>query len=601
MRRHNPNSDYMSEIMDDELKAIEQRLTALYANATNAVMAQFNKYAKRIDPELKEWQQLLDEGYISESEYQSRVRNKIFTKSLYKATVQNLTNTLVSTDAAAMAIVRGQLPYVIGQSYNFVQSLGWKAADEAGMSVGTFQIYNANAVQKLIKDNPELLPHVDLPLDEKWNKDRINNVITQGIIQGKDIDTVAKDLQTVAHMDETTATRTARTSMTYAENLGRDESFNDLKKKGMPVRKKWSAVIDERTRDTHRQLNGTYANEQGLFGEGILVTLIRCPADPTGDAEEIYNCRCRLGVVFDNSVVDHSKDDDLYQQFLKENYPDDYKVLQDKDYFNQHTNKPQAPKAQAKKKGAESNAKVKEPPKPEYKTASSRAEADALLKEMGFGRISSGVNKIDEKLYIDNVNRLSELNARFKAITPNMEFATGKMGHIAYVKHTYGNAGSDMLKVSTDYFKGSDSALRYSAKGATALWAEGKQAFWMPISDDYFTTCSLTHEYGHILQNFLLFTPDVADKFNDYWGQGLFYQANNFIEDYAKSNRKRHKDEIIEIAKEIDPEFDIEKNLSKYGHKNTSEFFAECFMNAFCGSPNTLGRAMLIWLERNDL
>ena len=257
------NTDYMSKLMDEELGQLEEMLTALYANATNKVTSEFNRYAKKIEPELLEWQQLLEQGYISESEYQLRVRNKILNSLLYKTTVKMLTNTLVSTDQAAMAIVRGDLPYVIAQSYNFVQSLGWKAADEAGMSVGTFQIYNANAVQKLIKDNPKLLPVVDLPVDEQWNRAHINNVITQGIIQGHDIPTIATNLQTVAKMDEHTAIRTARTSMTYAENLGRDESFINLKKKGLPVRKKWSAVLDGRTRDTHRQLNGTYANDEG--------------------------------------------------------------------------------------------------------------------------------------------------------------------------------------------------------------------------------------------------------------------------------------------------------------------------------------------------
>lgn len=342
MQRHDYNSDYMSRKMDRELEGLEDTITALYANATNQVTAQFTDYSKKIEPELTEWQELLEQGYISEAEYYSRVRNKILTNALYKATVAMLTNTLVSTDAAAMAIVRGDLPYVIGQSYNFVQSLGWKAADDAGFSVGTFQIYNAHAVQKLIKDNPDVLPHVDLPLDKKWNKDRINNVITQAIVQGDDIPTITQKLQTVAHMDKNTAVRTARTAMTYAENLGRDESYISLKKKGLPVRKKWSAVIDGRTRDTHRLLNGTYANKDDLFGEGILNPnhLLRCPADPTGEPQEIYNCRCRLGVVFDNSVVDHSNDDDLYEQFLKDNYPDDYKALQSKDYFNQHTTKP---------------------------------------------------------------------------------------------------------------------------------------------------------------------------------------------------------------------------------------------------------------------
>ncbi len=341
MQMPKTNTDFMARRMDDELERLEDALTALYANATNEVTAKFNDFSKAYNVTLQQMQYLHEQGAISDAEYYSWVQKNILKKASYQALVNSLTKTLVNTDTAAMALVRGELPYVIAQSYNFVQSLGWAAADQAGFTVGTFQIYNADAVQKLIKDNPRLLPKVDLPLDKQWNHDRINNTITHAIMQGNNIPTIAKQLQQIANMDKNTATRTARTAMTYAENLGRDESYLRLKEKGLPVRKKWSAVIDSRTRDTHRQLNNTYANKDNLFGEGILVHLLRCPADPTGDAEEIYNCRCRLGIVFDNSVVDHSNDDEAYEKFLQENYPDDYTKLKDKDYFRQHTSKPQ--------------------------------------------------------------------------------------------------------------------------------------------------------------------------------------------------------------------------------------------------------------------
>ena len=591
MRRHDDNSDYMSRKMDKELLRLEERLTALYANATNEVTAKFADYMATFEPEQAKMLEQLAEGKIKKVDYDSWVRNRILTNALYSATVKSLTNTLVNTDEAAMAIVRGNLPYVIAQSYNFVQGLGWKAADDAGYSVGTFEIYNASSVQKLIKDNPELLPHVDIPEDQKWNQDRINREITQGIIQGDSMPAVAKRLQRVANMDENAAMRTARTSMTYAENLGRDESYNRLKEKGLPVNKKWSAVLDERTRETHRQLNGTYANAQGLFGEGILATLIRCPADPQGDAQEIYNCRCRLGVVFDKPIVDHSNDKELYKQFLKENAPDSYEQLEKKDYFNQHDSTPKKSTEQAKK----------EPAKPTYRTASNAKEAVELLKEMGFGKISSGVKNIDEKLFVDNVNALSRLNSRFKAITPNMEFSTGKMNSVAYVRRRSDRAGSVQLKLSTDFYNNNPNRLLFTARGATDEWKQGIPAFWMPVSEEFLTTCSLTHEYGHVLQNLLLNTQEVVDTFLDYRKRGDYWNANRTYTNALAQGARKHREEIVAIAKEINPDYVTSEFLSRYGRKNDAEFFAECFMNAFCGAPNVLGQAMLTWLERQGL
>ena len=339
MRKPDDNSDYMSRRMDRELRRLERQITALYFNARTKTKAKLKKFLQVFETERLAMLAKVASGEITMADYQQWARSRILQKAAYKALIKSLTKSLVDTDIAAMAAVRGYLPYVISNSFNFIQALGWKAADEGGYSVGTFQIYNANTIQKIIKDNPRLLPKVDISLDEQWNMDKINNEIMQGIIQGDNMDMIAERLQRVTGMDETAAIRNARTAMTYAENLGRDESYLRLKEKGLPVRKKWSAVLDERTRDTHRLLNGTYANDEGLFGEGILNVLLRCPADPRGEPQEIYNCRCRLGIVFDNQIVDHSNDDDLYEQFMKEEDPVSYEALKARNYFAEHRTK----------------------------------------------------------------------------------------------------------------------------------------------------------------------------------------------------------------------------------------------------------------------
>ena len=77
MRRYNDNSDYMSREMDAELGQLEEILTALYANATNEITEQFTEYSKKIKTKLKAWRELLEQGLITETDYQAMVRNKI--------------------------------------------------------------------------------------------------------------------------------------------------------------------------------------------------------------------------------------------------------------------------------------------------------------------------------------------------------------------------------------------------------------------------------------------------------------------------------------------------------------------------------------------
>lgn len=321
----NYNSDWMSRHMDDELEQIEARLSALYANADYEVNREFKKFTdtfkeKDFDMALK-----MQSGEITQEEY-IRWRNvQILQTDMYKSTVDHITEVMVKTDLQAMVVVRGELPTVVAESYNFVQSLGWKAADEMGLSMGTFQVYNAKTVEVLIRDNPQLLPYVNVPIDKQWNKDRINREISQGVVQGESIPKIAERLQKVTAMDENSAIRNARTCMTGAENMGRAQSADDLKEKGMPIDEEWSATHDHRTRDTHLLLDGTLRDEDGYFGVGILDTPLRYPADPLGDPSEVYNCRCRLNIRLKG--INHSQDGDLYKEFMEKNHPEDYQEL----------------------------------------------------------------------------------------------------------------------------------------------------------------------------------------------------------------------------------------------------------------------------------
>ena len=325
MAKFNYNSDFMSRKQDNELERLEERLTAIYANATNEVEATFTDFMGAFQPQYNEMTKLLEEGAITEAEFEEWSRNKILKSKMYNSAVETMTETLVNTDILAMATVNNELPLVIAQSYNFVQSLGFAAADEAGLSVGTFQVYNARTVQAIIKNNPDVLKGVNKITDYRWNKDRINNAITHSIINGDSISQAANKLKEISNMDKNAAIRNARTAMTAAENLGRSEAADDLEAKGIPVEEIWSATLDDRTRDTHLLLNGTKRDENGEFGADILDIPLRFPGDPQGAPEEIYNCRCRMSIQLKG--IDHSQDGKMYEEFMKEQHPEDWQAM----------------------------------------------------------------------------------------------------------------------------------------------------------------------------------------------------------------------------------------------------------------------------------
>lgn len=331
LKRLNYNKDYMSDKMDTYMEQIEDRLSALYANAAYDVNQKFAEFAKGFEKQDANMLAQVEAGKISQEEYTQWRSRKMLQDSMYRSTVDEMSTMLVNTDVAAMALVNNAMPSVVAQSYNFTQALGFEAAKKAGMTQGTFQVYNARSVQKIVKDNPKLLKEVDRETDSAWNRDKINKEITAGIVQGEPIPKISDRLQRVANMDNNAATRNARTAMTAAENIGRSEAADELKEQGIPMEEVWSATYDDRTRETHLMLDGTVRDENGYFGADFLVHPLRFPADPDGDPEEIYNCRCRMSLQLKG--IDHSNDKELYEQFMKENFPETWKSLQENEGY----------------------------------------------------------------------------------------------------------------------------------------------------------------------------------------------------------------------------------------------------------------------------
>ena len=327
IRRRNDNDlDWMAKKQDKELIYLEERISALYEEASYQITEEYNRFYSNYQQEYERRLAMVESGEMSQDSFNTWCRNQIFQSNRYQAMISSLTDVLTNADVAAMAAVNEQLPYTLAESYDFISSLGFEAADKAGITMGTFQIYNADSVREIIRQNPNLFPVVDLPEDEAWNRRHINNEIMQGIIQGNSMQQVARRLQSVAAMDDRAAIRNARTAMTAAENLGRSESARRLKEKGLPVKEVWSATKDSRTRNTHLLLDGTEKDDKGYYGADILAVPLRFPADPNGEPQEIYNCRCRENVQI--AGIDHSRDDELYENFMRENYPEDWNELE---------------------------------------------------------------------------------------------------------------------------------------------------------------------------------------------------------------------------------------------------------------------------------
>jgi SPP1 gp7 family putative phage head morphogenesis protein len=275
---------------DWKIEQIEKELGRIYRRAEKELEARAEKYFKRFEELDKKQRALLDSGKINDAEYAAWRKSKMMTGKHWTDMKMDSAEQLLKVNQTATAYVNDQLPAVYVRNYNQV------ANGINGQIKGySFELVDSSTVRRLATDNKTLLPYkyIDGVKDVRWNTQKVNSEILQGILQGDSIPNLAKRLRSVTEMNRTSAVRNARTSCTSAENKGRMDMLHDAEDKGVQTKKVWMATNDNRTREAHAALDGVEAfvdEEFEMFGMKIMY-----PGDPNADPEMIYNCRCSLG------------------------------------------------------------------------------------------------------------------------------------------------------------------------------------------------------------------------------------------------------------------------------------------------------------------
>ena len=378
-------------------------------------------------------------------------------------------------------------------------------------------------------------------------------------------------------MNKSSAIRTARTAVTGAQNAGRMDSYVAAEKMGIKLKKSWLATIDGRTRHEHALLDGqTVDTDKPFKVDGYELMF---PGDPSGPAHLTYNCRCTLIAAVDG--VDTSN----AQRRVRNPETGKNELVSDMTYSEWAGWQKKEPKKQV------------EAPK-----ITTREQAyKALTDDIGFGSVSENVSIIDEKLLAENVTQLKKLNDRFGALTTDNNgyfTATSAKNAVAYSQGNFRNLNHQSMSLcGNSYGRGYDYLVSKERNFVSTNWS-------MPCLDKNLPIYTVTHEYGHVFENKVIRGRVDMDVFEQAYKAKMLEKngakkAMDFLKKEEAKQAKTIWQEITQIAKEGNPDFLVSKNISEYGKTNYFEAFAETFANSQCGSPNELGKAMNIWLERN--
>lgn len=315
--------------MTESEKALQRRITAVYKEAQKDLQKKLDDYIKKFRAKDAMMRQGVADGTITRQQYDTWRSGAIFQGKAWRARVKQVTDTLANANEESLRLVRGQQLKQFAEGFNHEQ---YVLNQNTGMSVN-FGLYDADAVGRLIREEPDLLPPKKLNKgkDGEWNQKKITGSVLQGIIQGESIDDIAKRIaRNTAQQNSSAMIRYARTAVTGAQNAGRMETMHRAQGMGIDVRKKWTATLDARTRDSHQRLDGQVEKVDSPFRS--MYGYIRYPGDPQAHPGDVYNCRCTLTYVYpgypsdpgerlDNITGEHVRGDMTYEEWAGTQLP----------------------------------------------------------------------------------------------------------------------------------------------------------------------------------------------------------------------------------------------------------------------------------------
>lgn len=348
------------------LKDLEKRITEEYTKAEKEIADKLDDYMRRFEIKDEIKKQAVIDGKITQKEYDQWRLGQVLVGERWSEMRDTIAEDLTNTAQIAKGIAAEYMPEVYAINHNYGTYLVEK---ESGIDT-SYTLYSRESVNRLFNDDNKFYhdagrkvkAEINAGKQMAWDKKQVQSAMTQGLLQGESIGNMATRVAlAVGNSDRKAMIRNVRTMTTGIQNAGRVDAFERAEDMGIEMEQEWLATLDERTRFEHRQLDGMRVP----VGEKFKINgyELEYPADPSGDPEMVYNCRCTLipaikgyagdvsdlSARHDSHLGDMSYDEwknshysysdpitkqDSIAKMMKESYIQDYRYLQGKGYYN---------------------------------------------------------------------------------------------------------------------------------------------------------------------------------------------------------------------------------------------------------------------------
>lgn len=548
---------------EKRLKRLQKELAKEYKAAEKELLAKAEKYMKAFKQADAIEAARLAKGEITQAQYDAWRAAKLQRSEWARRMSSELAKDLTNEDVKAIARVNGITTEAATEGSMYAN---FEASRITGKS---YTLISRSALEEAMSGSL-YKKKVNIPKDMQWNEKHVRSAITQSLLQGESVPATAKRLRQVAEMNRAASLRDARTMINAAEQGGKLAEYEELAEEGVNIEKGWMATHDERTRDSHAEMDMEYVPVDEPFSNGLME-----PCDPDGDPAEVYNCRCTLVSRIDGvSISQEERRDNLDRPY--EEWKNRNKVEQAMPESLDPNMQAESMLKRAYEEHSESNGLNRVPAEDvntEWANYKNVSDETATV----FNNTVEGlVNEYDTPL--DKIRTMSR------------QEAAESMGSFARTIHNY-ETGEATLLINPvkckDYNSLTDRIRQLADNGYAVAISKGNEGKYLA-----------THEFGHTL---LSFNDKLINKRN--WVGENYTRIRNarkeaeplwerYIKTIGDLERQRKSAEFDymmgnanrgEEARKLADQIKKIK-ISEYSMTNIDEFFAEGFTDAKIGA-----------------
>lgn len=310
---------------EKRLTALQKELAKEYSKSEKEIRRIMAKYLKAFQEADAIEISRLQKGEITFAQYQKWRREKLQTSEWSRRVTRDVAEELTERDKKTLDITNKALVFAAAEGSAF-------ALFEVSRVIGNNRIIqkeakrinmtSRSAIEQALKGKL-YKKKLNVAKDMLWNEKNVRNAIVQSLMKGEGVPKAAERLldtvgsyyqredikdwvektekeisKEIARKNRIASQRDARTMLNAAEQGGKLAEYEELAEEGVDIEKGWMAVLDERTRDSHAEMDMEFVGVDDEFSNGL-----EYPCDPAGAPEEVYNCRCTLISKIDGKTV----------------------------------------------------------------------------------------------------------------------------------------------------------------------------------------------------------------------------------------------------------------------------------------------------------